>query len=91
MECPKYKYSHQKIKCYDKGIYVNSTSTYEYVPEKNVYRLIKRTCNFNEDYSNKHRCSGRTKFQENCLLINPPLIEVSPEDLESAQHKFLID
>ncbi len=91
MNYPKYKYSYRKIKCYDRKVYINSVATYQYIPERNVYRLIKQTCSLNEDYNNRHRCLGHTKFLGDCYIINPQPTEVPPDSLEFEPQSRLID
>lgn len=91
MDYPQYKYSYRRLRCYDKKVYITSVATYQYIPEKNVYRLIKRTCSLNEDYNNRHRCFGRTKFLDECYIINPPPAEVPPNSPEFEPQAHLTD
>lgn len=88
---PKYKYLHKRVRCYERSVFVDSTSTYQYVSERNVYKLIKRTCSLNEDYGNRHKCNGKTKFGEPCSLVNFYPHEVPPDSLEFEQQDYLID
>ena len=91
MNYPEYKYSYRKIKCYDRKVYIDSVATYQYIPERKVYRLIKQTCSLYENHNNRHRCFGHTKFHEDCLVINPLPIEVPPDSSEFEPQSYLID
>lgn len=84
---PQYKYTDRKMRCYRKGIYVDATSTYQYIPEKNVYRLIKRTCSRNMTGGDRSYCSGRVHGSL-CKLLTVNPIEIPPDapDFEPQSH-----
>lgn len=91
MDYPQYKYAYCKIKCYDKTVFVDTVSTYEYNPEHNTYVLIKTTCSLNQDRENRRRCHGRTKYNNLCTVINPLPIEIEPDDPLFDEQSYLID
>lgn len=84
---PEYKHTYRKIKCFYRKIFIDSTSTYQYVPEKNVYILIKSTCSMHDC----HSCNGIAPYGEPCSLINPLAIEVPPNSSEFDSQGHLID
>ncbi len=84
---PEFKYSYRKMRCYRKAVYVDCTSTYQYIPEKNMYRLIKQTCSRNMTGVGRSYCSGRSHGGL-CELLTVTPIEVPPDasDFEPQSH-----
>ncbi len=85
-EYPKYKYSYRTRRCYIKRIYVDIVSKFEYVPEKNVYRLLENRCSLSQKGLRK-KC-----LNHNCRVLYPlGPIEISPDASDFEPQEYPID
>lgn len=79
MNYPKHKEIYRTVKCNQlNNTNVICTETYEYIPEKNVYRLISSSC------SGSQKCSGITSYGLPCFRISSRPTEISPESPQLA-------
>lgn len=85
MDYPEYKNIYARVKCPKMGILVSTNSTYKYNSEKNVYILIKRSCDVYKGLTKYKKCNGRTIDMEFCPVVTPFQVELSPDSPELVQ------
>lgn len=87
MEYPKYKYFYRKYKCPIGRVYVNITSKFEYIPEKDKYRLTEQLC---DREINPVKCS-HCPYRRKSFISDLPLVELSPNDSAFLPQEHLTD
>ncbi len=88
MDMPEYKYIYTKTKCNKKSIYVTIEKQYRYIPDKNVYRFEKGTCNVYKGWLKTHKCNGIDLYNRPCELINPLPYDMSPDAPEFLEENW---
>ena len=79
MSYPEYRYIHKHMKCPKKRINICIKSTYKYNFKNDMYELIERTCDIESGHNTKFKCNGTNEYGQPCYIINPPLLQLSPE------------